>query len=187
MGCWGITAFESDAGLDSVDYIRRSLPQDGRLELEKIVEAIQKDEVRMPDVCNAESHSSPMALAEIMVHFMDGTADSMDYDDAWAAGDKKFGAVSSFTASRESVRWLRNYLRDTLKYAMKNAEEGHKWGGWFQEKDWTGWQNHMETLIGRLDGVLAADGNELALFWEGAQEVSMEKKPEQDDSGMTMK
>ena len=22
MGCWGITAFESDAGLDSVDYIR---------------------------------------------------------------------------------------------------------------------------------------------------------------------
>lgn len=25
MGCWGITAFESDAGLDAVNFIRRSI------------------------------------------------------------------------------------------------------------------------------------------------------------------
>lgn len=29
MGCWGITAFESDAGLDAVCCIRRSLPRMG--------------------------------------------------------------------------------------------------------------------------------------------------------------
>lgn len=155
MGCWGITAFESDAGLDSVDYIRRSLPQDGRLELEKIIEALQKDDVRLPDVQDAESHSSPMALAEIMVNFMDGNAGGMDYDDAWAEKDQKFSAVTSFTVSRESVKWLRDYLSDTLKYARENAafkaEHGTNWNGWFEEKNWIGWQKHMESLLSRLD------------------------------------
>ena len=32
MGCWGITAFESDAGLDAVDFIRNNLPEDGKLQ-----------------------------------------------------------------------------------------------------------------------------------------------------------
>lgn len=78
MGCWGITAFESDAGLDSVDYIRCILPQDGKLELGKIIEALKEDDVRLPDVQDAESHTSPMALAEIMVNFIDGNAGGMD-------------------------------------------------------------------------------------------------------------
>ena len=42
MGCWGITAFESDAGLDSVDYIRRSLPKNGSLELGSIIGTLQR-------------------------------------------------------------------------------------------------------------------------------------------------
>lgn len=158
MGCWGITAFESDAGLDSVDYIRSSLPQDGRLELGKIIEALRKDDVRLPDVQDAESHTSPMALAEIMVNFMDGNAGGMDYDGAWAAADNKFSSVSSFTVSGESIQWLRDYLSDTLKYARENAgfqaEHGTKWNGWFEEKDWNGWQEHMATLVSRLDTLI---------------------------------
>ena len=38
MGCWGITAFESDAGLDAVCCIRRSLPKDGKLELDAVIQ-----------------------------------------------------------------------------------------------------------------------------------------------------
>lgn len=158
MGCWGITAFESDAGLDSVDYIRCILPQDGKLELGKIIEALKEDDVRLPDVQDAESHTSPMALAEIMVNFIDGNAGGMDYDGAWAAEDNKFGSISSFTASIESVQWLRNYLSDTLKYARENekfqAEHGTKWNGWFEEKDWIGWQEHMISLVSRLDTLI---------------------------------
>lgn len=155
MGCWGITAFESDAGLDSVDYIRRILPQDGKLELGKIIKALKEGDVRLPDVQDAESHTSPMALAEIMVNFMDGNADGMDYDGAWAAADKKFSSVSSFTASGESIQWLRDYLSATLKYARENAkfqaDYGTKRNGWFEEKDWIGWQEHMTALVSRLD------------------------------------
>lgn len=40
MGCWGITAFESDSGLDSVDFIRENLLNNEKLELEKIIEAL---------------------------------------------------------------------------------------------------------------------------------------------------
>ena len=35
MGCWGITAFESDAGLDAISLIRKHLPEQGDVELRK--------------------------------------------------------------------------------------------------------------------------------------------------------
>ena len=43
MGCWGITAFESDEGLDAVEFIRESIPEDGKLELETLVETLKRD------------------------------------------------------------------------------------------------------------------------------------------------
>lgn len=48
MGCWGITAFESDAGLDAVELIRKNLPEDGRLELENLIEALRKSSWNTP-------------------------------------------------------------------------------------------------------------------------------------------
>ena len=56
---------------------------------------------------------------------------------------------------------------DTLKYARIRAERqikaGELPGGWFDPKDWDGWQKHMEGLIHRLDGVLALEGSTLEL------------------------
>lgn len=48
MGCWGITAFESDAGLDAVCCIRRSLPKDGKLELDAVIQRLQQDSWNRP-------------------------------------------------------------------------------------------------------------------------------------------
>lgn len=183
MGCWGITAFESDAGLDSVDYIRRILPQDGKLELGKVIESLQRDDVRLPDVQDAESHTSPMALAEIMVKILDGDASSLDYSEEWAAEDKKFSSMTSFTASKESILWLRNYVSDTLGCAKKNAEfhakYGEKWGGWFEEKNWIGWQEHMKELVSRLNTLLASPENAIELI--SPQEQKNDLAAEQAD------
>ena len=89
------------------------------------------------------------------------------YDEEWAAEDNKFRSITSFTASRASLRELRDYLADTLKYARIRAERqikaGELPGGWFDPKDWDGWQKHMEGLIHRLDGVLALEGSTLEL------------------------
>ena len=37
MGCWGITASESDAGLDALAAIRTQIRKDGTLKLEDIL------------------------------------------------------------------------------------------------------------------------------------------------------
>ena len=173
MGCWGITAFESDAGLDAVGLVRKKLPEDGRLELEKLIEELKRDSWNAPpDVCDGQSHTSPMALAEIIVKFLDRDMGGLDYEEKWAAQDKKFSAVTSFSASKESVQWLRDYISDTLKYAKENTADGSKWGGWFEEKDWIGWQKHMEGLAGRIDVLLASPENRIELLPTLEQENS---------------
>ena len=48
MGCWGITAFEPDAGLDAVGLLREHLTEDGRLELENLIEALRQDDWNAP-------------------------------------------------------------------------------------------------------------------------------------------
>lgn len=63
MGCWGITAFESDEGLDAIEFIRRSLPKDGKLKLETLLEALKQDSWNAPpEVETAGSHTSTALL-----------------------------------------------------------------------------------------------------------------------------
>lgn len=169
MGCWGITAFESDAGLDAVDFIRDNLPEDGKLKLEEIIEALQQDKWNAPpNVKGGASHTSPMALAEILVKFLDRDIGDLDYDEEWAKIDNKFSSITSFTATKESIRWLRDYISDTLKYKKENAEfmakQGDEWGGWFKEKDWYSWQSHMSMLVSRLDTLLAYPESQIELI-----------------------
>lgn len=175
MGCWGITAFDSDAGLDAVDYIREHLPKDGKLELGEIIKNLQRDDVRLPQARDGESHTSPMALAEILVKFMDREAGSLDYDEDWVAGDPKFKAVTSLTASKEDLQWIRDYLSETLESAREDAES-HKWHGWFEERNWIGWQEHMSGLVGRLDALLATTEDRVDLLQEQKGEAKQENE-----------
>lgn len=105
MGCWGITALESDNGLDAVRCVRYNLPADGQLDLGEMLERLKKDRWNAPcDVKLGCAHTSPMALAEIVVKYLDGDPGSLDYDEEWAAEDNKFRSITSFTASRASLR-----------------------------------------------------------------------------------
>lgn len=169
MGCLEITAFESDAGLDAIDFIRRNLSEDGKLYLEKIIEALCQDKWNVPaHTKNAESHTSLMALAEMLVKFLDRDIDDLDYKESWTANDRKFSAITSFTASRESVLWLRDYISDTLEQARENAkfrvQYGEKCRDWFKEKDWIGWQEHMTALVNRLETLLESQENHFELI-----------------------
>ncbi|WP_242974093.1 DUF4259 domain-containing protein [Anaerocolumna aminovalerica] len=171
MGCWGITAFESDTGLDSVALIRKNLPEDGKLDLGKIIEVLQKNKWSVPDATDGYSHSGPMVLAEIMIKFIDQDVSFLGYYENWAEKDNKFSSITSFTASKKSIGWLRDYISDTLKYAKENVEfkaehatnECDKQGGWFKESDWHDWQNHMSALIRRMDIILVFPENQIDL------------------------
>lgn len=179
MGCWGITAFESDAGLDAVGFIRKNLPEEGNLELGKIIEAMQAESWLVPNTEDAYHHTGPMALAETIVKFIDRDFSNLDYDEDWAKNDKKFSSVTSFTSSKESLQWLRDYISDTLKYAKENGmsraehatDECDKHGGWFKESDWIDWQNHMSALVNRMDTILTLSEHQIDLLQSLGQET----------------
>lgn len=168
MGCWGITAFESDAGLDAISLIRKHLPEQGDVELRQMLAWLKADSWNAPpEVSEGVSHTSPMAVAELIVKFQEKDFSALD----GIKGDKKFSSLSTFTASKESLQWVREYLLETLFYSRKCAKEQEKsgvlWGGWFQERDWKHWQAHMEKLIGRMDELLTREGETVAL-WTGS-------------------
>lgn len=185
MGCWGIMALQSDSGLDAVSFIRDNLPEDGSLSLDQVIELLQSDDWNAPaEVTDGESHPSPMAVAEIVMKFLDGEAGSLDRGDE----EKKFSSVATFTASKDSLQWLKQYLFETLRYSREHAaaKEGtnRRWNGWFQKEDWMHWQAHMEGLIGRLEELLETPGERLELIaWTGQESKTQE---ELADKGISM-
>ena len=167
MGCWGLTAMQSDDGLDTVEFIRGCLPKDGKLELSAIIQSLLQDEWNRPsEVTDGQPHTSPMALAEIMVKFLEHDLGSLDHDVGPHMRQNEFSTVTSFTATKESIQWIRNYIADTLRYSRRNAQmesQDRKWGGWFKEENWVGWQEHMTYLVGCLDVLLSSVGSQVEL------------------------
>ena len=103
MGCWGITAFESDTGLDAIGLIRNHLPEQGDVKLQQMIDWLRADSWNAPpEVSEGVSHTSPMAVAELIVKFQEKDFSALD----GIRGDKKFSSLSSFTASKG---FFRNY------------------------------------------------------------------------------
>ncbi len=87
MGCWGITAFESDAGLDAISLIRKHLPEQGDVELRQMLAWLKADSWNAPpEVSEGVSHTSPMAVAELIVKFQEKDFSALD----GIRGDKSF-------------------------------------------------------------------------------------------------
>ena len=159
MGCWGISALQSDSGLDAISYVRKKLLWEGRLDLDTVIDTLQKSSWnRPPEASEGLSHTSFMAVAELIVLYLNKDAASLDYVGQWSEKDGKFASIQSFTASKESLAYLRDYLSDSLRYAKENAKCKAE-----HEEMWGGWLEHMEALVSCLDTLLAAEGNLLEL------------------------
>lgn len=112
-----------------------------------------------------------MALAEILVKFLDQDIGDLDYAEKWAANDHKFSSITSFTATKESIRWLRDYVSGTLEHAKekaafsakRGADEWDQRGGWFEETDWHNWHRHMAMLVSRMDTLLVSPDRKIEL------------------------
>ena len=165
MGCWGIDAFSSDAGLDAIIFIRKRLPESGKLDLTEIIRDMELSNY-VPEIVAGESHSGPMALAEMVVKFCDGDFEGLDYETDWAVKDNKLKDIVSFTADKESLQCLRDYLAKTLAFARFNASQNTDWNGWFEESDWDGWQAHMSKLTERMDELIACPKKSVELVRE---------------------
>lgn len=147
MGCWGITAFQSDTGLDAIEYIRKALPTDGKLKLSDALSVLKKEKYIEP-VTSMWSHTGPMALAELYFKFVDKDISNLDYDEEWAKDDNKFSSLKSFVADKDTLKFLRDYIENSLNYCVANA---HYANSWFKQENWFKWQDHMKNLVNRLD------------------------------------
>ena len=79
MGCWGITAFESDTGLDAIGLIRNYLPEQGDVKLQQMIDWLRADSWNAPpEVSEGVSHTSPMAVAELIVKFQEKDFSALD-------------------------------------------------------------------------------------------------------------
>lgn len=184
MGAWGITAFESDTGLDVIDAIRNRLPKDGRLTLKSLIEFVQNSnewsEFDDPQLGN--SHTSPLTVAELIFKIQDNDYTAVDYEEEWAKEYPKFQELSSFTADKESLLWLKDYLKENLAAARNNAVNStdpvDPYNGWFYKENWEEWQRHMETMIERMGELHERPEDEVELLsveqtQEDAQILSM--------------
>ena len=160
MGSWGITALESDNGLDTVGIIRE-YAADGTTDLKEILSALKQDELAAPPAGQGVCHSGIEALAEVILKYLGKTVGDLDY----AHEDVKFSPVSSFTAEKEDIRWIREYLLETLNSAERKTEI--RWGGWLRQADWNAWRERMQTLIDTMDTLIAipSDSIELQNKW----------------------
>lgn len=99
MGCWGVKAFESDEGLDALEWIRNHIPEDGCLHLKELLGQLKLDEWcdRLLQE-NGESHSSTMA---------DGGTDgklSKWYDRRMGVSPEKLLRKSGFVSCGKGIR-----------------------------------------------------------------------------------
>ena len=62
---------------------------------------------------------------------------------------------------------------------LKCKGGAEKWGGWFEEKNWIGWQEHMKGLVSRLNTLLASPENAIELI--SPQEQKNDLAAEQAD------
>ena len=129
--------------------------RDGKVKLEDIIDSLKKDLWNHPqDIKEGYTHTSPMMLAEVMVKFLDGEAAELDFYGLCESKSVRFSGISSFTADKQSVQYLQEYLSEHLKYKRQmddfGEKYGEKWGGFVKELDWIEWQGHMEFLIHRM-------------------------------------
>lgn len=93
--------------------------------------------------------------------FLDGETAELDFYDLCESKSVRFSGISSFTADKESIQYLQEYLSEHLKYKHQmddfGEKYGEKWGGFVKEPDWIEWHGHMEFLIHRMNLMLASN------------------------------
>lgn len=154
-----LMALETEKGKIVVDMLRAMIQKDGKLDLEQVMLNLKAEtDEKLPAPEQTATHTSWMALAEIMVKIMNHEAKDLDIEDQ----EKTFTSLTSFYASRYALLVLQTYLSLTILYSRDIARK-KKWNGWPTEEKWKEWQEHMEALVGCMEVLIRMDdvGTEL--------------------------
>ena len=102
-----IMALDTKIGSDTLEAVRKMIPEDRKLNLEKVMWKLKNSqEGSVPDPEYAVPYTGWMALAEIMVRIMN--RETKELDDR--SNEKSFSELRSFYASRAALLALQTYL-----------------------------------------------------------------------------
>jgi len=159
MGCWGIEALASDAGMDAWDdLLMECLTEDGKLELNQMIDSIKRDPLYVVPNATDGYYIEPLVIAELIIRFINQSS-------------YRYEEITSCAVDKKSVRWIRKYVSDTLQSRIKvvecaaksGADKYTRWDGWTEE-DWHRWQTHMSELIGALGKLLSSPVDPIELI-----------------------
>ncbi|WP_405104481.1 DUF4259 domain-containing protein [Paenibacillus sp. FSL K6-1217] len=143
MGAWGITALESDEGLDLVAAIEDMLPRD-TLDLGELMTKFGEDHFLYD--------GTVLALAELYIEFLE--KGRLDYDHEEKV--RSLTQVRAFTADRISLGALLEHL-NVIWTDIEGDCEGDLAELWRESPSWDEWRAHVQQLIAKLDARLAQE------------------------------
>jgi Domain of unknown function (DUF4259) len=153
MGAWGITALESDQGLDVVDFVKRFVSnikaQPVNIDMAELINAMKKEGFfgRNFEEVDFYFDNAAMALAELYLMFKH--TGKLDYDDENQSQDLA-KRVKSFVADKAALSFILQYLNDI------KSEKPDKYGNreiielWRESGSWDEWKANLTNLIEEL-------------------------------------
>ncbi len=143
MGAWGINAWESDNGLDVIDFIEELYEGKDTLILSEIILACLDEGLMSIDEIDYLYDSTAMVLAELVVMFYENKKLDFDNEDDSLALNKKI----DFKIDKKSIEMLLNQLLDIKD--EKPDKDGIRefvflWKGSSNSERW---QAHLNDLI----------------------------------------
>ena len=167
VGTWGYRALESDAGLDLIDELKDYAKNRTEFKLNEVIRDLGQDGQgffgKTFDDIDQFYDNSAIALTELYFMFLDSGAFKGQFDDFLFDYtllpdiydvDYKMHNIKSFTADKDSLKFLLRYLTDIRdevpdddgerEYVELRRTSPHI--GYFES-----WQKHLHHLIFRLE------------------------------------
>ena len=145
MGAWGISALQSDEGLDVLNFLEETcLPGHTALKLEEIITAMKGEGFfgETFEEIDFFYDQSALALAELYLEWPD--TETFPDGELWSN-------IQKFTASGEALRFLLRYLRGILDEVPDEDGEREIVELWKDSPSRDEWSAHLDTLIQKLE------------------------------------
>lgn len=143
MGAWGISALQSDEGLDVLNFLEETcLPGHTALKLEEIIDSMKGEGFfgETFEEIDFFYDQSALALTELYLDWLD-TGKFPD-GESW-------DHIREFTASGEALGFLLRYLHDIRDEVPDEDGEREIVELWKNSRD--EWSAHLDTLIQKLE------------------------------------
>jgi|GEM_PF-5428949 len=157
MSTYGITALDCESSYKIAGLFGDWIPKNGKVTLKSFIDRWEDDDNIAALFRGA--YPEPIVFAELIIKY------NINHFDYFNHFDKRWSKIKSFIANKKSIKWLRDFISETLVQTVVESEYDticgygvEKWGGlWTQESEWIAWQKHMVNLVDYFDKIITSN------------------------------